>query len=206
MKKTYTILLAVFLTAIIILPRQSNAQAPEQMKYQAVTRDNTGNVLSNQLVSFRISILQGSSTGTSLYSETHSITTNEFGLANLNIGNGTIESGNFSAIDWSSDLYFLQVEMDDTGGATYQLMGTSQLLSVPYALHAKTAESVINGSHNLSDIDGNTKIQVEKNPNDDVIRFDMAGTEFFKWIADGLKLSIQGAVFLLEKVLEQMMT
>lgn len=180
MKKTNSILIAVFLTAIIILPRQSNAQTPEKMKYQAVARDNAGNVLSNQLISFQISILQGSSVGTSVYSETHSVSSNDFGLANLNIGNGTIVSGDFSTIDWSTDQYFLQVEMDETGGSSYQLMGTSQLLSVPYALHAKTADSAINGSHNISDTDGDTKIQVEKNPNEDIIRFDMAGTEFFK--------------------------
>ncbi len=180
MKKLITILIAVFLTASIILPRQSNAQAPEIMKYQAVARDNAGNVIANQLISFRISILLGSSSGTSVFSETHSVTSNDFGLANLNIGNGTIVSGEFSSIDWSSDLYFLQVEMDESGGSTYQLMGTSQLLSVPYALHAKTAYSLTNGMNTLSDADGNTKIQVEKYPNEDVIHFDMAGTEFFK--------------------------
>jgi len=144
MKKQLIILAAIFLIANSFLPLQSIAQVPEKMKYQAVARDNGGNVLSNQLISFRISILQASSTGTSIYSETHQFTTNDFGLANLNIGNGTIVSGDFSIIDWSSDIYFLQVEMDETGGSAYQLMGTSQLLSVPYALHAKTAESITN--------------------------------------------------------------
>jgi len=174
MKKVFILLLVLFIAADIM------AQAPELIKYQAVARDNGGNVLSNQLVSFRISILQGGSTGTSVYSETHQLTTNDFGLANLNIGNGTIVSGAFSSIDWSSDIHFLQVELDETGGGTYQLMGTSQLLSVPYALHAKTAESTINGSHSISDTDGDTKIQVEKTPNDDLIRFDLGGTEQWK--------------------------
>jgi hypothetical protein len=179
MKKIYTILLTAFLTALIFLPGQADAQAPEQMKYQAVARDNGGNILSNQLISFRISILQGSSTGTSVYSETHQVTSNDFGLANLNIGNGTVQSGNFSSIEWSSDSYFLQVEMDETGGSAYQLMGTSQLLSVPYALQAKTADNLSKNLNSISDADGNTKIQVEKTPNDNIIRFDMAGTEFF---------------------------
>ena len=155
-------------------------QSPEKMNYQAVARDNAGNILSNQLISFRISILQTSSTGTSVYNETHQTTTNDFGLANLNIGNGSIVSGNFTSITWSVDLHFLKVEMDAAGGSAFQLMGTLQLLSVPYALHAKAADSLTKSMHSLSDADGDTKIYVEKNPNDDVIRFDMAGTEFFK--------------------------
>ena len=82
------------------------------------------------------------------------MTTNNFGLANLNIGEGSTVSGDFSTIDWSTDKYYIKVEMDATGGTSYQLMGTSQLLSVPYALNAKSAETTIDG-WNLS---GNTGI------------------------------------------------
>ena len=113
------------------------AQTPQNFKYQAVARDNIGNILNNQLVSFRISILQGSSTGVSVYSETHQMMTTDFGLVNLNIGSGFIVSGNFTSIDWSSTSYFLKLEMDPAGGSGYQVLGTSQLLSVPYALYSE---------------------------------------------------------------------
>ena len=91
--------------------------------------------MQNQAVDFRISILQGSSSGTPVYVETFSTTTNNFGLVNLNIGTGTVLSGTFANIDWEADSYYLQVELDADGNG-YQLMGVSQLLSVPYALNA----------------------------------------------------------------------
>ncbi len=197
MKNLFAVLTAILITVTTLLSLQASAQSTEQIKYQAVARDNGGNVLSNQLVSFRISILQTNSTGTSVYSETHQLTTNEFGLANLNIGNGAIVSGDFSLIAWSADLHFLKVEMDPAGGSAYQLMGTSQLLSVPYALHAKTADSLTKNNHSLSDADGNTKIQVEKNPNDDVIRFDIGGSE--QWLMTESRIEPQnsgGSVFI----------
>ncbi len=155
MKNLFTILAAILLTTIALLPRQAIAQSPEKMKYQAVARDNAGNILANQLISFRISILQGSSTGVSVYSETHQVSTNDFGLANLNIGNGSIVSGDFTSIAWSADLQFLKVEMDPAGGSAFQLMGTSQLLSVPYALHAKTADNITGNNSNSWNISGN---------------------------------------------------
>jgi hypothetical protein len=113
------------------------AQSPEAFKYQAIARDAGGNVLANQSVSLKISILKTSDTGTPVYVETHYAITNGFGLVNLNIGGGTVVWGNFSNIDWGSDNYFIKVEMDPAGGTSYQAMGTSQLLSVPYALYAK---------------------------------------------------------------------
>jgi hypothetical protein len=118
------------------------AQAPNLFKYQAIARDNSGNVLANQSVGFEISILQNSSGGTSVYTETHAVTTNMHGLANLTIGGGAVVSGNFSTIDWGGAIYFIQVKMDATGGTSYVLMGSSQLLSVPYALNAQTVESI----------------------------------------------------------------
>ena len=114
------------------------AQPPQAFKYQAVVRDSTGNILSNRNVSFLISILQGATSGIAVYSETQNATTNESGLVNLEIGNGSIVSGIFSDIDWGIESYFLKVEMDAEGGTNYQLTGTSQLLSVPYSLHSGT--------------------------------------------------------------------
>jgi uncharacterized protein (TIGR02145 family) len=107
-----------------------------------VARDNSGNILAKQKVSFRISILSGNVIGTAVYSETHTgLTTNAFGLVELEIGKGTPLKSAFSSIDWGSNTYFVKVEMDPAGGSAYQVLSTSQLLSVPYALYAKTAET-----------------------------------------------------------------
>lgn len=141
--------------AVVAFTLSSIAQSPQAFKYQAVARDLSGVVLSNQAVSFQISILQGSLVGPSSFTETHNVTTNDFGLVNLEIGNGTLVSGDFSTIDWGADSYFLQIEMDETGGAAFTLMGTSQLMSVPYALHATTVENESDTTHwkeNGSDI------------------------------------------------------
>lgn len=118
------------------------SQAPNLFKYQAVARNTTGDVLPSQSVGFEIAILQNSSGGTSVYTETHAVTTNEHGLVNLSIGGGAVVSGDFSTIDWGGAVYFLQIKMDAAGGTAYVLMGSSQLLSVPYALNAKTVSSI----------------------------------------------------------------
>ncbi|MDC1276763.1 DUF1566 domain-containing protein [Algibacter sp.] len=135
MKKLYTILAAILLTATTF------AQAPEKMSYQAVVRDGGDVLVTNQVVGMQISILQGSETGTSVYTETQTPTTNINGLVTLEIGKGTTIDI-FSDIDWSTGTYFIKTETDPIGGSSYTITGTSQLLSVPYALHAKTVESV----------------------------------------------------------------
>jgi hypothetical protein len=117
------------------------AQAPQSFRYQAVARDATGVILANKQVSFKISIVQGTVTGAIVFSETHSKSTNSFGLVDLEVGKGTAPSGTFSTINWGNDVFFLKVELDPAGGASYQLMGTSQLVSVPYALYAKSSGS-----------------------------------------------------------------
>ncbi|MFH2141657.1 MAG: collagen-like protein, partial [Bacteroidota bacterium] len=126
-------LLLFFVTLAIIL----SSQSPQSFKYQAVVRDAAGVVLQNQNVSLRISILEGSVSGSTVYSEEHSATTNDFGLVNLEIGNGNVVSGDFSIIPWGSDSCFVQIELDENGGTAFQLMGVSQLLSVPYSLYAE---------------------------------------------------------------------
>ena len=112
------------------------AQAPQKFNYQAVARNAQGAVLANQSIKIRASILDGSANGSSQYSETHSITSNSLGLFTLAIGGGNAVSGKFTDITWSSGDKYLKIEMDATGGNNYALMGTSQLLSVPYALNA----------------------------------------------------------------------
>lgn len=117
------------------------AQVPQAFKYQAVVRDHSGNVMAEKGVSFKISILSGSATGTAIYSEIHSgKTTNGFGLVDLEIGKGTPVSGSFSTITWYTGTYYIKVELDPAGGSAYQPLGTSQLLSVPYALQAETVD------------------------------------------------------------------
>ena len=155
--KLKSIILSVALSLSVI----GFSQTPESFKYQAVARDVSGTVLINQAVAFQISLLKGSTTGNAVFVETHSVTTNAFGLVNLEIGKGSLVSGSFSAIDWSADSYFVKIELDETGGTNYKLMGTSQLLSVPYALHAKTVEqkqSLSLKGDTLSISEGNTVI------------------------------------------------
>lgn len=128
-------------------------QAPQAFKYQAVARNSAGEVLANQAVSFRISVLRGSATGTAVYVEIHTgKTTNGFGLVDLEIGKGSVSSGSFSGVDWEGQSHFLKVEMDPAGGTAYQVMGSTPLLSVPYALHAKTVEvdAVDDADHDIT--------------------------------------------------------
>ncbi|MDI6832601.1 MAG: FISUMP domain-containing protein [Bacteroidales bacterium] len=117
-------------------------QSPEKMSYQAVIRNSSDQLVTDQLVGMQISILQGSASGTAVYVETQTPTTNANGLVSIEIGDGTVVSGDFTTIDWANGPYFIKTETDPTGGINYTITGTSQLLSVPYALHAKTAESI----------------------------------------------------------------
>jgi len=142
MKKIYTIIAAVLLTAIGLFPQQLKGQSPEKMSYQAIIRDASQNLIKNQAVGMQLSILQGSATGNIVYVETQAPTTNANGLISIEIGNGTLVSGNFNGIDWANGPYFIKTETDPNGGNAYSITGTSELLSVPYALFAKTADSL----------------------------------------------------------------
>ncbi len=130
----------LFYLALIFLVSNTFAQAPQRMSYQAIVRDNLGNLVTNQNVSMRVSILQGSVSGTTSYSETHSTSTNNNGLVTIEIGGGLPITGTFSAINWSTGTYFIKTETDPTGGSNYTIVGTSQLLSVPYALYAENTK------------------------------------------------------------------
>ncbi|MDO9633566.1 MAG: fibrobacter succinogenes major paralogous domain-containing protein [Paludibacter sp.] len=145
MKKVFAILAAVLLTVIVF------AQPPQKMSYQAVIRNASDNLVTSSTVGMQFSILQGSASSTAVYVETQTPTTNANGLVSVAIGTGTVVSGNIAAIDWESGPYFIKTETDPAGGTTYTITGTSQLLSVPYALHAKTAETVTGEITNLAD-------------------------------------------------------
>ncbi len=127
MKKT------ILFTSLIIWGLICFAQTPTSFNYQAVLRDGTGQVLANQHVEIGIAILQDSPTGNEVFAETHSVSTNNFGLANLQIG--SVNSLEMETIDWSAGPYFIQISVDEI------VMGTSQLLSVPFAMHALTVEN-----------------------------------------------------------------
>lgn len=139
--KRLLLFVTVSLFAFLLMSRRTLCQTPESFNYQAVLRDNLGEVIENTLVSIEITILQDSATGSSVYSETHANTTNDFGLINLNIGEGTT-SDDFSAIDWSTGLYYVSISVDGTE------MGTNALLSVPYAKYADKAGNVFSGDFN----------------------------------------------------------
>ncbi len=132
MKKLYTFLTAMLIVLTLL------AQAPQKISYQAVIRNANNELVTSTEVGMRISILQGNPDGTVVYYEILTPTTNANGLVSVDFGGGT----DFDAIDWSAGTYFLKTEIDPTGGASYSITGVTQLLSVPYALHAKTAESV----------------------------------------------------------------
>jgi len=145
MKKVFTILAAVLLSAGVYLPHQASAQVPEKMSYQAVIRDASDNLVTERSIGMQISILQGSASGTEVYVERQFPGTNANGLVSIEIGTGTIVSGELSAVDWTNGPYFIKTETDLNGGSNYTITGTSQLLSVPYSLHAKSADTVTGG-------------------------------------------------------------
>jgi hypothetical protein len=137
MKFTNSLRTSLYTTVgALLLTLSSFAQAPEKMSYQAVIRGANNALVTNQQVGMQISILQGS---TAVYEETQTPTSNTNGLVSLEIGTGTVISGSFTAIDWSAGTYFIKTETDPTGGTNYTITGTSQLLSVPFALYAKTS-------------------------------------------------------------------
>ena len=121
------------------------AQAPQKMSYQAVIRDGSNALVQSQTVGMQISILQGSITGTAVYVETHSAVTNSNGLVSIEIGGGAVTSGSFATIDWANGPFFVKTETDPAGGTNYTITGTTQLLSVPYAMYAASSGSSIPG-------------------------------------------------------------
>ena len=125
-------------------------QVPQGFNYQAILRNSAGQEITNQTVGIQISLLQYAADGSAMYVERYTTTTNDFGLINLVIGTGDIQSGSFAAIDWEDGPYFLKVEVDEAGGTTYTELGISQLFSVPYANHANSADT-ITGTINETD-------------------------------------------------------
>ena len=141
MKKIYTLL--VFLITLII-----SAQAPQGFNYQATVRNNAGALMINQNVTFKFNVIKDTPTSVPVFSETHYVPTDDLGAVNLVIGKGTATTGTFNTIDWATGTYYLGIELNTGNG--FKAMGTSQLLSVPYALYAENSGT--NTIHNLQDI------------------------------------------------------
>ena len=147
MKKT-----VLFISCLLSL-NFGYAQAPEGVGYQGVATDAYGIELVNQAISIRASVLSGSATGTIEWQETHTTTTDTFGLFTLTIGQGTNTTNgaqaSFADISWGTNTHFLKIEMDVTGGSSYSFMGTNQMMSVPYALYAESANINYDSISNL---------------------------------------------------------
>ncbi len=149
MKKIYFLFSILF--SMVLL-----AQTPEAFSYQAIIRNSSGELVKNQNVGFKFSILKGSVSGAVVYSESQNKLTDVNGLITLMIGAGSPISGSMSSIDWSTDIYFMKSEVDVAGGTSYTINGTSQMLSVPYALYAKTSGSSIPGPMGPQGVTGAT--------------------------------------------------
>ena len=173
MRKIYTILSALLLTSSIF------AQAPQKMSYQAVIRNAGNTLVTNHSIGMKISILQGT---TPVYVETQTALTNANGLVSLEIGGGTLVSGNFSTINWASGTYNVKTETDPAGGTNYTITGLTQLLSVPYALNSGDNQwlSNLNGINNKSGNVGigttspSNKLTVVSSTSSDLATFDGA--------------------------------
>jgi hypothetical protein len=138
----YTFTRIALYVAMLGFAASVHAQTPQAFNYQGVARNASGAPLNNQAVSLRLSVRQSSASGPLVYQETHAVTTNAFGLFSVKAGTGTVVSGSFGSIAWQNGNYFMEVEIDPTGGNNYTAAGTpQQLISVPYAMHAKTVEN-----------------------------------------------------------------
>ena len=143
MKKKHVYIIALLFSCMVF------SQSPNKMSYQAIVRNASSELVADSNIGIQISIIKQAVSGTAVYVETHAVNTNANGLITIQIGAGSPISGVFSDIEWGSDSYFIKSEIDLTGGSNYTISGTSELLSVPYALYAKEAKNVT--TYNIGD-------------------------------------------------------
>ena len=141
--KKITLLSTLFILLLTLAVQAQNP--PIAFNYSAVARNSAGQPIATTTIGIQITILKNSPTGASQYSENHFVNTDAYGLFNLVIGAGAVQSGSMATIDWSNDNYYMEVGMDAAGGTNFLTMGTTQFLSVPYALYAKSADSISSG-------------------------------------------------------------
>ncbi|VXB35314.1 conserved exported hypothetical protein [Flavobacterium sp. 9AF] len=132
----------ILLFIFILFGITTYSQSPQGFTYQAIIRDGGNALVASAPIGMRISVLQTTSTGTAVYVETQNPTSNANGLVTLTVGTGTVVSGSMATIDWSAGPYFIKTETDPTGGTSYTIVGTSQIMSVPYALYAGSSSPI----------------------------------------------------------------
>jgi hypothetical protein len=146
MKRIFTLLTAILVTVCLF------SQAPQKLSYQAVVRNASNDLVTNALIGIRISVLQGSTSGAAVYIETQTANSNLNGLISIEIGGGTAVTGAFSGISWATGPYFLKTEIDPAGGTNYSIVGTSQLLSVPYSLYSELGGFNVKKLHQIDEL------------------------------------------------------
>lgn len=124
---------------LLVISISIMAQSPNKISYQAVVRNSNNNIVIDQNIKIRISILQGSLAGSQEYIEIHNTTTNSYGIASIEIGGGIVQFGQFAFINWSNGPFFIKTDIDLTGGSNYTISGITQMLSVPFALYSNYA-------------------------------------------------------------------
>jgi len=184
--------LTSIILVLLLCAFAAHAQSPPGINYQGVARDSDGKALSQKDISIRISIVKDNSNGVAEYTEIHSVKTNSFGLFTLMMGGGSVVTGDFQFISWALGNKWLRVEMDADGGNTFKLMGSQQLMSVPYALYSKYAASSGNATQDLS-LSGN-KLKVTNNPTATDINLApyLDNTDSQTLVVNGAQLSISG--------------
>jgi hypothetical protein len=180
----------LFAFCILLLSFSQAQTPPNTFNYSAVARNVAGQPIASSSIGIQISILKTSTTGAVQYSENHIVNTDAFGLFNLAIGLGTVQSGSMSAIKWGIDNYYIKIGMDATGGTNFLTMGTTQLMSVPYAMHAKTAETLVSGGTNTV---GKTYIElfgdITNAQADSTLKADLGPNTQFVYITNTTKLT-----------------
>lgn len=191
--KTPSFFLKVFILFILSAMVAGNiqAQAPEGFSYQAVIRDASGEISAETAANLRFSIIEKEASGTDVYRETVDVTTNEFGLVSHNIGTGKVDLGVFSEIDWSNESKFLKVEVS-LNNSPYVDLGTTQLMSVPYAKHATTATMAKSTEKNAS-VGGTLVVSL---PQSGIAQFDITLNEAVPgaWVGGGNHVALVSAI------------
>jgi hypothetical protein len=145
----------------------SGDMTPLLFNYQSVIRDTDGNPIKNDAVDVRIAVREDGVAGTVVYNEEHSLTSSEYGVLSLQVGGGTLISGDMATITWGEHEYYLEVSIDTAQTGTFTTLSTTQLLSVPYALHARSADFITGSTgttgSRAAKSSQNTEIQELKN-------------------------------------------